>query len=482
MKILFVLPYQNDTLEPLGAMYLAAMLKQAGHEVRAALPNKQSVIAVLRSFPADILAYSVITGAHQQYLALNWWIRKNLLPNAMSVFGGPHPTYFPKFIDNDGVNAICIGEGEGAFLDFVTRLERGEDFFLTRNWWVKYQGRVYQNPLRPEITDLDGLPFPDRRLLDACPSYINRNLRAFIASRGCPYNCSYCFNPAYRELYQRNGLTARVRRRTVDNLIAEINHVRQRHGMRSVTFFDDIFVTVPDWLEEFAIKYSQQIGLPFECNLRIEQVTPKTVSALKRAGCAIVAIGVETADEEMRATILRRRYDNDQLAQACALIQKHDILLKTYNILGFPPGDINSDLQTLKLNIVLRIDVPTASLFQPYPGTDLGDMVRREGYWDGSMDSIDPSFYRESPLVLKDKAKIEVLQKFFFLGVRFPKTMPLIRLCLALANVSWFRHFIFFAYRISERISFFAGERIVAYEPLRRLALRMRRSNKCAGD
>lgn len=473
-----MLPYRNDGLEPLGVMYLAGMLKQAGHEVRAALPNKRSVVAVLRSFPADVLAYSVITGAHQRYLALNRWIRKNLAPSALSVFGGPHPTYFPDFIDNYSVDAICMGEGEEAFLDFVTRLERGEDFFLTKNCLVKYQDRIYRNPLRPEIADLDSLPFPDRGLLDIHPSYINKKLRAFIASRGCPYNCSYCFNPAYRELYRRNGLTAHVRRRSVDNLIAEIQLVRENYGMRSIAFYDDIFVTAPDWLEEFATKYSHQIGLPFECNLRIEQVAPETVSALKRAGCAIIAIGVEIADEEMRATVLRRRYDNEQLAQACALIQKHDILLKTYNILGFPPGDIDSDLQTLKLNIALRVDIPTASLFQPYPGTDLGNMVKQEGYWDGNVDSIGLSFYQGSPLVLKDKAKIEVLQKFFLLGVRFPKTMPFIRLCLALANISWFRHFVFFAYRISERISFFVGEKIVAHEPLRRLALRMRRSNE----
>jgi len=460
MKILFVLPYQNDTLEPLGVMYLAAMLKQAGHEVRAALPNRQSVIAVLRSFPADMLAYSVITGSQQQYLALNRWVRKNLAPNAVSVFGGAHPTYFPEFIYNDDVDAICIGEGEEAFLDFVTRLESREDFFLTKNWWSKYQDRVYQNSLRPEIADLDSLPFPDRHLLDSCPSYINKNLRVFIATRGCPYNCSYCFNPAYRELYRRNGLTACVRRRTVDNLIAEIQHVRENHRMRSVAFYDDIFVTVPDWLEEFATKYSQQIGLPFECNLRIEQVTPEAISALRRAGCARVAIGIETADEEKRENVLRRRYTNEQLVRACALIREHGLLLKTYNILGLPPGGIDADLRTLELNIALKADLPTASIFQPYPGTALGEAARREGYWNGDVNSIQLGFYGTCQLNINDRAKIELLQKFFLISVKFPALLPVVKFILRFAHVGILRRIVFWLHRSVNDLKLLLGRKL----------------------
>lgn len=471
MKILFVLPYQNDTMEPLGVMYLAAMLKQAGHEVQAVVPDRQSVIAALGTFPADILAYSVITGYQQQYLALNRWIRKNVVPNTMSVFGGPHPTYFPEFISNEGVDAICIGEGEEAFLDFVTRLESGEDFFLTKNWWVKYQGKVYQNPLRPEIADLDSLPFPDRYLLDTCPSYINKNLRAFMATRGCPYNCSYCFNPAYRELYRRDGLTTHVRRRTVDGLIAEINHVREHHGMRSVTFFDDIFVAVPDWLEEFATKYSQQIELPFECNLRIEQITSETVSALKRAGCAIIAIGIETADEEMRANVLRRRYTNEQLAHACALIREHGILLKTYNILGLPPGSIDADLRTLELNISLKADLPTASVFQPYPGTDLGEVVRREGYWDGDVNSIQLGFYGTCQLDINDRAKIELLQKFFLISAKIPFFLPIVKLILRFAHVGTLRRLVFWLHRNINDLGLLLGRKLYFAEDLKQSLL-----------
>jgi radical SAM superfamily enzyme YgiQ (UPF0313 family) len=473
MKIVFVLPYQNYGLEPLGILYLAGMLKEAGHEVQAVPPNKRVLARVFRVFQPDILAYSVISGWHQQYVALNRWIRAELVPKALSIFGGPHPTYFPTFIYEDGVDAICIGEGEQAFIELAAKLQKQEDYFTTKNWWFKHDDTIHTNPLRPEIEVLDDLPFPDRSILAAYPSYINRALRAFIVSRGCPYNCSYCFNHAYRQLYKGNGLMARVRRRSVNNLITEIQQVRREYGMRSVTFFDDVFVTSSDWLDEFAVSYRQKVGLPFECNLRVEQVTPQAVSALKRAGCIIIAIGIETADEGMRASVLRRHYTNDQLRRACAFVREQGIFLKTYNILGLPPGGVQADWATLKLNIALQVDIPTASLLQPYPGTDLGDKTKQEDYWDGDMKAIALGFYSTSPLRIRERTKIEMLHKLFFVGGKFPVLLPLLALFLRLADFAFVRKATFWTYQEVNRLALLIGRNIVFAEEWKHAVLKM---------
>jgi hypothetical protein len=213
----------------------------------------------------------------------------------------------------------------------------------------------------------------------------------------------------------------------VRHVVDEICDVQHRYGMRSVAFFDDIFVTQHDWLTEFAEEYSRRVTLPFECNLRVEQVTAAGVAQLRRAGCTIIALGVEVADEEVRASILRRRYSNEQLIEAAARIREHGIQLKTYNILGLPPGDLRAEWNTLMFNRTLRADFPTASLFQPYPGTDLGEKTRASGYWLEDIDSINLGFYRRSPLALCDRRKIELLQKLFFLGVKVPVALPIVR-------------------------------------------------------
>lgn len=472
MKILFVLPYRNDGLEPLGLLYLAGAAKRAGHDVRAVPPSKRALARMVPLFEPDVLAYSVITGLHRSYLDLNRWAKATLAPQVLSVFGGPHPTYFPDMIHEEGVDAICLGEGEAALVDLLGRLENGDDPDATRNWWVKQDGTLSRNPLRPETQDLDDLPFPDRSLLRPFRGHINRNLRSFVASRGCAYDCSYCFNHAYRQMYHEAGLTTRVRLRSVETLVAEIEQVRRDDGMRSIAFFDDVFVASTAWLELFVQQYRQRIGLPFECNLRVEQTNRQSLALLKEAGCAIIAIGIEVADERTRTELLRRRYTNDQVAHACAKVKEHGILLKTFNILGLPPGHLEADLDTLALNCALKVDLPSASVFQPYPGTDLGEKARKEGYWAGDVDSIPAGFYGRSLLTLKDKAQIEVLRTLFFVSCKLGGARPLLSVCLSLARFRPARWALLALCRAVNRLMYLVGQNVPMAEDVRRFLLR----------
>lgn len=435
MKIIVVLPFNNYGLEPLGILYLSSALRNAGHKIVAVTPNKRRLMNSVIQFEPDILMFSVITGWHKQYLELNLFI-KSFYPRVFSIFGGPHTTFFPEHIYQSGVDAICRGEGESSVLEFMDKFEQFEDYTQTNGFWVKKQDEIFKNDLKTEINDLDQLIFPDRSLLELFPSYSNGHLRAFIASRGCPYNCSYCFNNAYRSLYKKSGLKTHVRIRSVENLIQEMIAVKNRYGNSSITFFDDIFPSESDWLEEFSSKYNKRIQLPFECNLRIEQITPQVVTYLKHAGCTIIALGIETVDRQLRTTILRRNYTNEEISRACALVREQGILIKTYNILGLPPGDLKREWNTMIFNSDCSVDIPTASLFQPYPGTVLGEESKRRGFWDGNIDNIQMGFYNSSPILIKDRVKIEMLQKLFPIGVRFPALRPIIRLLLVLASLS----------------------------------------------
>lgn len=474
MKILFVLPYRNDGLEPLGMLYLAGAARRAGHEVEAVLPSKRALAGVFRTLEPDVLAYSVVTGWHRKYLELNRWVKATHAPHTLSIFGGPHPTYYPIMVQEEGVDAICLGEGEFALVDFLQRLENSDDHWVTSNWWVKQDGALHRNPLRPEIQNLDDLPFPDRSLLRGHPYYIKRHLRSFIASRGCAYDCSYCFNHAYRRLYHQDGLTVRVRHRSVNNLIAEIEQVRGEYDMRSVAFFDDIFVTSPAWLDQFAEAYHRRIGLPFECNLRVEQITHRSLARLKEAGCVIVAVGIEVADEQARADLLRRHYTNEEIAHACALVKEYGILLKTFNIVGLPPGHLQADLDTLAFNRVLKVDIPSASVFQPYPGTDLAERTRREGYWLGDVDSTPAGFDGRSSLRLADKAEIEVLQRLFFVSCRFRIFGPVLSVCLRLANIGLVHWTILVLDQTVSRLVSLIGRTFPIADDVRRRILRPR--------
>ena len=169
---------------------------------------------------------------------------------------------------------VSIGEGEYATLDLVNALERSDDGVrlpdpAIPNWWFKLNGEVVRNGLRPLLTseELDELPFSDRELLyNAHQQSRSTKIKPFITGRGCPYDCAFCFNKAFSDLYSGRG--RRFRRRSPDNVIRELKEVTSQHDVRFILFMDDTFILQDAWLNEFMSRYKAEIGLPFWCQVR----------------------------------------------------------------------------------------------------------------------------------------------------------------------------------------------------------------------
>ena len=260
MKILFVTHVPNQYIkdkDPLGIMCLSASLKQASHEVRICSPRISEVEGMLAEFPADIIAYSIATADSNFYIDFNRIIKKRH-KDIFSVFGGPHPTFYPNFIsENLDIDAMCGGEADLAFVDFANRLESNNDYHLTPNFHVRRDGDIYRNEETNLVADLDDLPFPDRSLVyDYFPKARSSKVKGFMTMRGCPYPCTYCFNHKFNELYRGKGKI--LRRRSVDNVIQEVLDVATKYPLELVYFRDDSFNLLPDWIEEFSEKYSKQ--------------------------------------------------------------------------------------------------------------------------------------------------------------------------------------------------------------------------------
>ena len=136
MKIQFLLK-NTGMFERLGIMTLSSVLKNKGHEVSLIVTEElteEDILKNVKNYKPHILAYSIMTGEHIYHIELNQMIRSHY-KNALSVFGGPHPTYSPEMIKKDYVDAICRGEGEIYFLEVVEKFEKSEDFYNTKNFW-----------------------------------------------------------------------------------------------------------------------------------------------------------------------------------------------------------------------------------------------------------------------------------------------------------------------------------------------------------
>lgn len=451
MRVLFVL--KQVDYEPQGILHLSSVLKRAEHEVKLCIVSQEDPFDAMHEFKPGIVAYSVTTGAHKYYLELNRQIKERF--DVFSVFGGPHATFFPEMIEEEGVDGICIGEGEGAMLELAEALKDGTLEPNIRNWWFKLDGEIVRNPLRPYIADLDSLPFPDRELVyeQHLPTRHSK-IKHFFSGRGCPYDCTYCFNHALSEIY--SGLGNRVRKRSVDVVLAEINEVRERYPLAFVVFLDDTFTIRTDWMAEFADEYPTRVGLPFFCNVRANLVTEELVEQLRHAGCVSVGMGIEAANDRIRNEVLHRNMSKEQIVGACQMLRAAGVRVMSTNMVGLPTGGLEDDLETLRLNIKCRPAFASAFIFQPYPRTQLGELARREGLVEGTLDDISVSAWDSSVLRFPpdEKRQIENLQKLFAVTVQWPWLLPLVRQLIRLPKnrVFWLVHKLWKGYTIARRI------------------------------
>ncbi len=184
---------------PLGLAYLSSVLKANGFEVDIFSAEKglDASINTIQRYQPHIIGYSVITGTQKKYLGVNKILKDKL--KFYSVFGGPHPTFFPQIIEREGVDVVCRGEAEDAFLDLVKFVDRYKELPEDiANLWVRKGEKVFKNQLRHLKDNLDALPYPDHKIfLHKFPHLNILKRREFIAHRGCPYTCSYCFNSVY---------------------------------------------------------------------------------------------------------------------------------------------------------------------------------------------------------------------------------------------------------------------------------------------
>ena len=429
MRVLFV--EKQIDYEPQGTMQLSGVLRDAGHEVALTDASQEDAVQFAYDYEPDVVAYSVMTGSQHFYFDLNRKIKERVNGKGVySIFGGPHPTFFPEMIEEPGVDALCVGEGEGPIVDLVNSLGNGGLNLDIPNWMFKVDGEIVRNPVRPLIRDLGELPRPDRHLVyDKHPYLRSAPVKHFLGSRGCPYQCTYCFNHAYYQIYKKER---RGSQRPVDTIIDEVNWVRQEWPLENVVFIDDLFIIFDDWLEEFADKWPKQVGLPFFCNVRADLLVrgPQKVEFLKKAGCSTVSMGVESANDRIRHKLLKRHMSNEQMIHAGNLVRDAGIHITSTNILGLPTGTLEDDLDTMRLNAEANISYAHAFIFQPYPGTELGQYAEDNEFMVGTFDDIPSIAWDRSILVREDpeeQRQIEHLQRWFAISVEYPWMEPIIR-------------------------------------------------------
>ncbi len=311
MKTEGIVFVQREVEDKLGPMILTAYLKSHGHKAAIVIDPLRNIKTIQNMQPAFI-AISVLSPS------VNWALEtsrrlKAYIPEARVILGGPHPTYSPEVIEEDGVDIICIGEGEKPLLHLLSSYDGTMDSIKkTPNCWVKNGSTVTKNPLSPLLSEdeLSQLPPCDRSHYSAHSALRRSPHKKTWTSRGCPFNCSYCFNHQYKQLYK--GLGKMVRQRSVDSVIEELKELK-RFGWNCLEMAEDQFILSKAWIYEFCEKYARHIGLPFSCPSTAKQIDDDIVVALKEAGCKTICFGIESGNESIRQTIYRKPVSDEDI-------------------------------------------------------------------------------------------------------------------------------------------------------------------------
>ena len=424
---------------PLGITMIAGVLRKGGHEVDLFVVenNLKDRLEEIKKFEPDIIGFSVISGSHQGYIKIAQEIKKKL--DIPILWGGPHVTFFPKIIENDYADAVCIGEGEEAALEFANAFDKLGKKIPTniKNFWVKKDGIIHRNPVRPRIQNLDELTYPARDLyIDKFPILKNHGIKHFLAHRGCPHKCTYCFNHSFNKMYREQAGDKKVLySRSPDSIVDEILWLKEREIVKMVHFVDDVFTIDKKWTLKFAEIYERRCGLPFSINARFDHFDEEIVSSLAKANLKLVYAGVEAGNEYIRNTVMEREQTLQEIYTAGEWFKKYNIKLLTENVLGNPGESFEMAMETLKVNMKLKPVIANASIFAPYPGLKMTRYAIDKGYFDGNFDRLESTYYDSSVIKFDkegDEQKIFNLRCFFSLLTHHPRLLGIIKPLLSL--------------------------------------------------
>ena len=406
-----------------GPMWLSAILKQGGHQCEIAGESYSEVEKTVKEFKPDIVAYTLFSGGHVAIIEMNRKLKETY--NFFSMFGGPHPTFSPEMVEEEGVDAVCRGEGFEAMPEFINKLERGEDITNVLNWWVKVDNKIYKNPQRPLIKNLDTLPTPDRSLYNKYKDYQLSRTATLMTSQGCPFNCSYCFNHQLHKMRVKGDPL--FRQRSVDHVITELKELRRDYPKIEYLIFRDEILTIDKkWVKEFSEKYPKEIGLPFYSLMRPEIIRADVIDDLIKAGLYYIGIGVESGNDFIRNKILKRNMSKESIIKGLKILMDRNVKFSLYNIIGSPGETLDTAMETWELNVKCKPQFADSFVLTPYPKTDIYEYSVANGFFNPDVKY--PETYHEKIILnLENKRELENFMHLFGVAVEFPFLMPLIK-------------------------------------------------------
>lgn len=428
-KELLVIP----PLPPTDLMYLAAIAEQCGYEAMIRDYSQGGNFEVdLKEFQPDFLVANIATPTFQSdMMAIK--LAKDINPSICTIVkGAPFLTYNTNTIyENPFIDYVIIGEAEFTLKEILEGVPNNE--ILGSCYRENFQ--PIKNEKRPFIENLDELPFPARHLVDNSiyrrPD--NGKVQAVVkVARGCPFHCFFCLATPV------SG--AKVRKRSPENIVAELKECVEKYNIRNFLFWSDIFNLDREWTLELCKKIIESgLKITWSSNTRADTMDDEMAKMMYKSGCRLVSIGVESGSQKMLDKI-GKKITLDNIRNTVKILKKNKIKIYNYFVIGLPWETEETVEETIKFAIELDSNFISFYTATPLPGTKYFAYAMLNKLVEGNLDFR--SAYYEPVVRSESLSKERIFElhkqavKRFYLRPKF-----ILKTLLSLRSVAEFKNY-----------------------------------------
>ncbi len=391
----------GSTLPPLGLCYLASVSRELGWETAivdcyAQKLSMDAAVRACRAMKPDIVGITSttqeISNAAQLAAAL-----KQQLADTLIILGGVHVTSSPveTLTRYPQFDLAFIGESEATLPEFLNAYKTRQP--VTDIAGLALRGghdplhpaqashrpdagakTIRLTPKRPPIQDLDALPLPafdllpalERHYRPAIYNYKRLPAAGLVTSRGCPGRCTFC---------DRSVFGNRLRMLSADRIVVLVKALKEKYGIREVSFYDDTLVAHRTRFEALCDRLAtEKLDITWSCNARVDMVTPESLQMMRKAGCWSVSYGIESGEQALLDT-LDKGITLDQIEKAVTWSRAAGLNVKGYYMIGLP-GETRDTLKKTEDHLLrLPLNDILLEYFTPFPGTKLYEQLQAEG-------------------------------------------------------------------------------------------------------
>lgn len=366
---------KEQAVLPIGLMYLSSYLKKFFNysiEIKLVntlvdIENPEELKKIILEFDADLIGIRL--------LSVNLDYFEKIIPfcsDKKIAVGGPHVNLdASSILSKKEIDFVVLNEGEETLLELIDSMIKEKDFSKIKGLGYKEENKIILNEKREFIQELDNLPFPDYSIIDVekysrflSYGYTFRKQGIILSSRGCPFNCSYCFNFTGRKF----------RKRSAKNVFDEIKFLNEKYGIKDFFIVDDNFnIERQRCIDLFnlIINSKLKVNLYFTSGLRGDLMDKEFIDLMVEAGTIWVTFGVETVNKRMQ-NLVNRVMNVEKLKESIEYCCEKEIMVGVFFMIGFPNETKEEAMETLNfVKSIEGITMPYLFGVKFYPGTEL---------------------------------------------------------------------------------------------------------------